>query len=100
MRPSALKGFLFARLPAPLPNQDQPMRRLALVIQVSGEVDYEDRNPVLTERSGRRWRLENASGLLSGDQVTVAATKEDFSTLLVRALVHNEWHPAAAKMGR
>ncbi len=74
------------------------MRRLALVIQVSGEVDYEQRRPVLTERSGRRWRLENAPSLLSGDRVTVAATKQDFSTLLVRALVHDQWQPAAAEM--
>ena len=62
----------------------------ALVIEVSGEVNFDSRDPILIEGTGRRWRLENATGLLAGDQVTVAATKQDFTTLLVRAVAHEQ----------
>jgi len=72
------------------------MARLALVIQVSGEVDFDRRDPILVERSGRRWRLENATGLLSGDRVTVSGTKQDFTSLFVRAVAHEQWLPAAS----
>ncbi len=63
------------------------MPKLGLVIEVSGEVDFESRSPILIEETGRRWHLQNATGLLVGDQVKVAATREDFTTLLVRAVV-------------
>jgi hypothetical protein len=69
------------------------MPRPALVIEVTGEIDFESRDPFLVEETGRRWRLEDASGLLIGDLVTVAATKEDYTTLRVRALSHAECPP-------
>ena len=69
------------------------MPRPALVIEVSGEVDFDSRNPILIEDTGRRWRLENAGALLVGDHVTIAATKEDFTTLLVRAVTQERWAP-------
>ncbi len=76
------------------------MPKLGLVIEVSGEVDFESRSPILIEETGRRWRLENASGLLVGDRVKVAATKQDFTTLLVRAMVPAQPAPAPAAYHR
>ncbi len=65
----------------------------SLVIEVSGEVDFDSRNPILVEDGGKRWRLENAGSVFIGDRVTVAATKEDFTTLLVRAVTQQEYVP-------
>lgn len=69
------------------------MPKPALVIEVSGEVDFDSRAAVLVEETGKRWRLENAGSLFIGDRVKVAATKEDFMTLLVRAVMHQEFVP-------
>lgn len=69
------------------------MPKPALVIEVSGEIDFDSRDPVLVENSGRRWRLEDADGVLIGDLVTVAATREDYATLKVRALNHSSYTP-------
>jgi hypothetical protein len=43
------------------------MPALALVREVSGEIDFDSRNPILVEDDGRRWGLEGASSLLIGD---------------------------------
>ena len=66
----------------------------ALVVEVSGEIDFDSHNPILVEDGGRRWRLEGASSLLVGDYVTVAATKQDFDTLVVRAVLEEGFAPA------
>lgn len=69
------------------------MPRPALVIEVEGEVDFDRRDPILVEETGKRWRLENGGSLFIGDRVKVAATKEDFTTLLVRAVMRQEFLP-------
>jgi hypothetical protein len=69
------------------------MPALALVREVSGEIDFDSSSPILVEDDGRRWRLEGASSLLIGDYVRLAVTKHDFNTLLVRAVMEEEFAP-------
>jgi hypothetical protein len=64
-----------------------------LLVEVSGEIDFDSRNPILVEDDGRRWRLEGAESLLVGDYVTLAATKQDFDTLVVRAVIDEQFAP-------
>lgn len=65
----------------------------ALVIEVSGEIDFDSRNPILEEGNGLRWRLEGAERLLIGDYVTVAATRQDFDTLVMRVVIEEQFAP-------
>jgi hypothetical protein len=69
------------------------MPALALVIEVSGEIDFDGAGPILVEDNGRRWQLEDGSSLLIGDYVRLAATKQDFNTLRVRAVMEEEFAP-------
>jgi hypothetical protein len=60
---------------------------IALVQEYSGTIDFDGLDAVLETGDGKRWRLENAYGLLIGDEVTIAATRLDFATLDVKAVL-------------
>lgn len=66
---------------------------VAAVVEVTGEVDYERLDPILVEKSGRRWRLKAGEAFLVGDRVRLSATRQDFDTLLVRAVSWEQWGP-------
>ena len=67
------------------------MRGLGAVIEVTGEIDFDSRNPILEEESGKRWRLVGADHLFISDTVTVAGVERTPGTLEVRAVLHEEY---------
>jgi hypothetical protein len=66
-----------------------------MLIEVTGELDFDSRNLILEEDSGARWRLQGAAadGLLIGDRVTVAARKQSSQILHVVAVVEQDFWP-------
>ena len=67
------------------------MSSLGEVIEVTGEIDFDSRNPILEEENGKRWRLVGADHLFISDEVTVAGVRRGESTLEVRAVLHERW---------
>jgi hypothetical protein len=65
------------------------MPKPALVEEYSGSVDFGSHGPVLETESGRRWRLEGGDSLFIGEDVTIAATRLDPTTLRVRAVLQS-----------
>lgn len=63
------------------------MSKPAVVHEYSGTIDFDSLSPILEMVDGRRWRLENGSGLLIGDEVTIAAVQLDVVTLEVKAVL-------------
>ena len=66
-----------------------------MLIEVTGELDFDSRNLILEEDSGRRWRLEGpgAEGLLIGDRVTIAATEASTGKLHVVSVLEQDFWP-------
>lgn len=66
-----------------------------MLIEVTGELDFDSRNLILEDDSGRRWRLEGPGtiGLLIGDRVTVAAAEQTAERLHVITVLEQDYWP-------
>ena len=61
------------------------------VLTLSGEIDFDSRNPILVQDDGQKWLLEGADHLFIGDYVTVSGIQVGPKTLLVKAVADEEY---------